>query len=151
MPASKIQNESEVLRWFEEGRTYDWMVAEYKRKYQLDTTPNMWAAFRRRRGLPRRNMRDLELIPWRMRDEHMQAYPVIMLRAVARERAGKNLSDRERRRVKTWLADRERDDTVVHYDADTEQGFFYVPRGEDDRDLIHEPLPSARSRTRNVD
>ena len=30
MPASKIQDEHEVIRWIEEGRTYGWMVEEYR-------------------------------------------------------------------------------------------------------------------------
>ena len=31
------------------------------------------------------------------------------------------------------------ENAVVHYDGDTEQGFFYVPREEHDDDIIRRP------------
>jgi hypothetical protein len=39
---------------------------------------------------------------------------------------------------------------VVHYDPDTEEGFFYVPRQEGDDDLIHRP-PSKTTPRPNAD
>lgn len=63
MGRRKIQDESEVIRWFEEGRTYQWMIEEYRRKYDIETVVSMWGNFRRRRGLDRRIVRDDDLIP----------------------------------------------------------------------------------------
>jgi hypothetical protein len=148
MPARKIQDEQEVIRWFEEGRTYDWMVEEYKRKYNIETVPSMWGNFRRRRGLPRRIVRDDELIPWFVNEEHRWAYPLAMLRIAARDRAGAKLSDLERTRLKNWLAMLEEENAVVHYDPDTEDGFFYVPRQPGDEDIIHKPARKTTPRPR---
>lgn len=50
MAGRKIQDEGEVIRWFEEGRTYAWMAEQYRKKYHIDTVPSMWGNFRRRRG-----------------------------------------------------------------------------------------------------
>ena len=139
MPASKIVDEQEVIRWFEEGRTYAWMIDEYKRKYNVETVPSMWGNFRRRRGLDRRITRDDDLIPWSVKPEHRWAYPVMMLRVEARRRAGLDLTEDMQNRLDNWLARLEEDGTVVHYDPDTEDGFYYVPRRKEDTDLIREP------------
>ena len=140
MPKTKIQDEQEVLRWFEEGRSYIWMVEEYERKYNIETTITMWGNFRRRRGLPKRVVRDDNLIPWLVKDEHRWAYPVAMLRTEARRRAGGSLTPLEQSRVDAWKARLEQDNMVVHYEPDSETGFFYVERREGvDLDLIREP------------
>ncbi|WP_353707252.1 hypothetical protein ABRQ22_14695 [Cellulosimicrobium sp. ES-005] len=140
MPAvSKIQNETEVRRWFEEGRSYAWMVEEYERKYNISTTPSLWANYRRRKGLEPRLVRDEALIPWRVAPEHRWAYPLALLRIEARRRAGAEISANDEGRLarfKETLAD---GDLVVHYDPDTEEGFFLIPREPGDKDMIHEP------------
>ncbi len=146
---SKIVNESEVLGWFKEGKTYYWMVEEYKRKYDIDTVPSMWANFRRRRGLDRRQIRDDDLLPWNMRDEHRWLFPAQMLRAEARRRAGKELRPVEKEKVARFVERLRRDGLVVHYDIDTDEGFFYVPAREGvDTDIIREPERKTTRRPR---
>jgi hypothetical protein len=139
MGKRKIQDESEVVRWFEEGRTYAWMIAEYKRKYGIDTVPSMWGNFRRRRGLDRRIVRDDDLIPWFVKEEHRWAYPLAMLRAEARRRAGKELTETDTSRLANWLEMLNDEKAVVHYDPDTDEGFFYIPREPKDDDIIRRP------------
>lgn len=140
MPGRKIQDEQEVLRWFEEGRTYSWMQQEYLDKYNIETTPRMWSNFRRRRGLPHRMHHDESLIPWVVMDEHRHRYPVAMLRKVARQRRGDKITERDQERIDAWLNSLADGDAVVHYDPQTEEGFFYVPRRPGiDKDLIREP------------
>lgn len=147
MPASKIVDEAEVIRWFEEGRTYEWMAQQYREKYNIDTVPSMWGNFRRRRGLTRRIVRDDDLIPWAVKDEHRYTYPVSMLRIVARQRAGSELTESDASRLASWLRTREQEDTVVHYDPDTEEGFWYVKRRPGvDKDLIREPERKTTTR-----
>lgn len=140
MSAGKIVDEGEVFRWFEEGRTYRWMVEEYLRKYNIETVPGMWGNFRRRKGIARRSVRNDDLIPWYVKPEHRWAYPVMMLRLEGRVREGYPLSDENEGRHRTWRRQMEETGTVVHYDPDTEEGWFYVPRREGiDLDLIRKP------------
>ncbi|AWY07595.1 immunity repressor [Streptomyces phage Yosif] len=148
MGARKIQDEQEVIRWFEEGRTYAWMVEEYKRKYNIETVPSLWGNFRRRRGLDRRLTRNDDLIPWHVKVEHRWAYPLAMLRAEARLRDGKELSEVEQGRLDSWKTMLTEENAVVHYDPDTEEGFFYIPRQEGDTDLIHAPKVKTSPRKR---
>lgn len=141
MPArSKVQDMQEAVRWLEEGRTYQWIVDEYLRKYNIETTISMWAALRRRQGIDARIVRDEALIPWAVKPEHRHSHAVSMLRAEARRRAGKTLTPLMEDMLNVWLVGLQRDKTVVHYDPDTEEGWWYVPRREGiDTDLIRVP------------
>jgi hypothetical protein len=69
-----------------------------------------------------------------------------MLRAEARRRAGKDLTETDQNRLKNWMEMIKEQDAVVHYDPDTEEGFFYVPRQEGDDDLIHRPKAKTTPR-----
>lgn len=144
MPARKIVDEQEVLRWFEEGRTYEWMCEQYRDKYGIDTVPSLWGNFRRRRGLTRRIAWDDDLIPWRMEDHHRLAYPVAMLRLEARRRAGYPLSDDKVSRLSAWRDMLNREGKVVDYSP--EVGFVYVDRQPEDADLIRKPASAMLRR-----
>lgn len=152
MGASKVQNEQEIQRWFEEGKTYAWMAEEYGRKYNIQIAPTAFANLRRRRGWDRRITRDDELIPWAVKDEHRWAYPVVMLRVEARRRAGRPLREQDAVRIDPWKAELVQRGVVVHYDPETEDGFFYVPaRPGVDLDLIREPDARAARGNRAAD
>lgn len=147
MGARKIQDEQELIRWFEDGWTYDQMVEEYRRKYGIETVPSMFGNFRRRRGLQRRIVRDDNLIPWHIQEEHRWAYPVAMLRAEARRRAGRKLTASDAERLAAWKERLAAQDAVLHYDPDTEEGWFYVARRPGvDNDLIREPSRKTTQR-----
>jgi hypothetical protein len=63
-----------------------------------------------------------------------------MLRQEARQRVDAKLSDRERHRLALFRANLAENDAVVHYDPDSENGFYYVQRRDGvDRDIIREP------------
>jgi len=147
MPATKIQDEAEVRRWFEEGRTYQWMIEEYRRKYNIETVPSMWGNFRRRRGLVRRINRDDDMIPWEVKPEHRWNYHVTMLRAAARREAGLSNNAQAEARLDSWLATLSSGDRVVDYDPDSPDGFSLVPRREGvDTGLIREPVRKTTKR-----
>lgn len=146
MGASKIVNEQEVIRWFEEGRTYAWMVDTYRTKYNIETVPSLWGNFRRRRGLHRRITRNDDLMPWHVKEEHRWAYPAAMLRVEARRRDGRELREQDESRLRSWLKMLADENVVVHYDPDTSEGFFYVPRDEADRDIIRQPRTKTTTR-----
>jgi hypothetical protein len=140
MGRSKIRDEQEVIRWFEEGITYEEMVQRYRDKYGIETTFSMFGNFRRRRGLARRITRDDELIPWAVKVEHRHDYPILMLRKEARRRAGLPLSDEDDSAVDAWIRGMKEDGTVLHYEPETDEGWFYVPpRPGVDVDLIRVP------------
>jgi hypothetical protein len=105
-----------------EGKTYHWMVAEYLRKYHVQTTVAMFSNFRRRQGLDRRTVRDVDLIPWGVNREHRHLNVLNQLRNEARRRAGDALPDVMIRSLDVWIHNLKNDGLVVHYDPDTELG-----------------------------
>ena len=140
MAASTIQDEDEVMRWFSEGRTYAWMSEEYERRYNITASASLWADFRRRKGLSRRVVPDTGLVPWHVEEVHRWAFGLAMLRMEARRRAGAALAPGDTVRLAGWRRELAGCGLVVHYDADIEQGFCYVPRRPGlDLDLIREP------------
>jgi len=82
-----------------------------------------------RAGLTTEAARYSDTIPWRVHVEHLEEYPVRMLRMLGRRRASKDLTDSDNRRLDKWLHLLDENQAVVGYDPDnTEQGFHYVPR-----------------------
>jgi hypothetical protein len=145
--AAKLQNTDEFTRWWNEGKTYDWIVAEYERKYHLVITPSAIGNWRSRLGLPRRQQRNVNLVPWAVKREHRYRHALAMLRAEGRRRSGEVLPDLAAERLARWTAFLAETNAVVHYDPDTEDGFFYVPRRpEVDTDLVREPERNSRER-----
>lgn len=140
MPARKIVNVDEARAWIVEGKSYQWIIEQYRERYDVETTVAMWSNFRRRQGVSTRNVRDEGLIPWRVEAPHRRAYLAEMLRLEARARADAKLSDRERHRLGLFRANLAENDAVIHYDPESENGFHYVPRRAGiDHDLIRVP------------
>jgi hypothetical protein len=139
MVQRKIQDETELRRWYEAGVTYEEMAARYLEKYNLEVKPSMFSSWRSRMGLPKRIVRDEDLIPWEVRPEHRYNHNVNMLRIEARRRRGIEISELEASRLEGWKRRLEEDGAVIHYDPDTEKGFHRVARSKGDHELIHPP------------
>lgn len=147
MPGEKLQSPAEFTKWWNEGKTYQWIIDEYRRKYHIEITPSAIGNWRARLGLERRQQRSLDLIPWTVEERHRYRHALAMLRAEARRRAGAPLSAIQKTRLDSWMAFMKEEDAVVHYDPETEEGFFYVPRREGvDKDLVRMPEHSTRTR-----
>ena len=71
-----------------------------------------------------------EELPWRVRSEHLGAYPARMLRTLGRRRAGLTLKPEDERRLDLWLTDITYEDALVAYSP--KAGFLYVHRDEKD-------------------
>lgn len=144
MANSKIVNDEEVERWF----AADWPLAEmqryYREVYHIETSPGMWTRQRIKRGYPRRIVHDPELMPWAVREEHRYEYVPLLLRAEARRRAGHETS--RSAELDRWTAYLREHNLVVHYDPDTEKGWFYVDRQDGDSDLVAKPDPHTLRR-----
>lgn len=149
MPGAKLQSEQEFTRWWNEGRSYQWIIDQYREKYDLDITPSAIGNWRARLGLERRQSRNIALIPWTVLAEHRYKHAAAMLRAEGRRREGQELSPLQLARLNNWLRFLQDEDVVVHYDPETEEGFFYVPRRPDiDKDIVREPGRVTRARGR---
>jgi hypothetical protein len=138
MPPSKVVNVDEARRWILQGKSYPWIIHQYRIRYGVQTTPAMWSNFRRRQGIEIRTTRDGDLIPWRVAPQHRGSYLLEMLRKEARIRAGNGLNQRESHRLALFKENLAGAGNVVHYEPAS--GFRYVPRRPGvDLDMIREP------------
>lgn len=81
----------------------------------------------------------MELIPWKVKPEH-KGYVLNLLQTEGRLRAGLPCNEADARHVEALKSQLARDGLVIHYEPDTEEGWFYVPRREGiDRDIIRQP------------
>ncbi|WP_367135767.1 hypothetical protein [Saccharothrix sp. HUAS TT1] len=151
MPAPKIQNKQEVIRWFKEGLTYEEMCQKYMELYNIETVPSLWGNFRRREGLPKRQARDTSLIPWKVKPEHRFSYDLAMLRVEARKRQEFEVRETDLKRLESWRKDLDEANAVVHYDPGHPEGFNWVPREPTDKDIIRQPPPELRTGRRSAD
>ncbi|MEV8518017.1 hypothetical protein [Dactylosporangium sp. NPDC051484] len=142
MVAKKIQPEDEpmVMGWFREGKTYDEMVELFKAARGIEVVPSTFGNFRRRHRIEPRIVRDTVVIPWEVLPEHRYKNAIQMLRRYGRRLAGEPIPDLDTRRLDGWLRSRREDNTVVHYEPDTDDGFFYVERRQGiDLGMVREP------------
>ena len=83
---------------------------------------------------PRAHIRHKDLIPWKLEQEHVYKPEARLLRLEGRRRAGHQLRDDEIRWLENWKAELAAANAVVHYEPDTDEGFYWVDR--DDPEVV---------------
>lgn len=124
----KVPDLDTLLKLRDDGMTHgqivDWIWQNTGERVSRSTVSS--ALHRAGRTTP--VTRYTDTVPWRVHMEHLEEYPVRMLRMLGRRRAGKPLDTGESRRLDKWLQTLAENDAVVGYDPDNEdQGFHYVP------------------------
>lgn len=142
MPARLIPD-SEVDQLMRQGLT-DREIADFLYKeHNISVTPNAIVAWRRRHGKKPKRPRYNDLLPWRVREEHIYDYIPRLLRFEARMRQGLPVAPKDQANVRLFkqkLDGAFPGGGVVHYDPDTEQGWWVVERRPGiDTDLIRNP------------
>jgi hypothetical protein len=87
---------------------------------------------------PRAHTRHSDLIPWKLESEHVYRPEARLLRLEGRRRAGNELREDELRWLENWKVELSEAGAVVHYDKDTEDGFFWVSKS-DPRVVVNGP------------
>lgn len=147
MTATKLVNRDEFIRWYEEGKTYSWITEKYQQKYNVEIGGGTISNWRHQLGLEKRTVRDGTLVPWAVRREHRYNHILHMLRTEARRRGDLPVPAGRLEKLEAWLRNLNEQDAVVHYDPDTEQGWWLVPRRPGvDTDLIRVPDEVTRPR-----
>lgn len=159
MATRTTPDDDTIIEWHFEGITFEEMAARWAEQRPDLTDPPSAAAFNmkaHRMGLPLRNMRHSDLVPWTpIRPEHLHDYKVNMLRRESARRADAprftpghpNCDEADLQRLNSWLQGL-RDGNggkgvVVHYDPDTVEGWHYVNRVKADKDIIRTPEVAA--------
>lgn len=142
MPAIRIIPDAGTLRhWVEDEKlSHKEIAARVYEQTGHHVARSTISAALSRAGLTKEQLRYHDEIPWVVRDEHLREYPVRLLRLLGRRRAGLSLNHEEDKRLSNWLAMLEKENAVVAYDPDSEEGFVYTDRiGTDPADLPIRP------------
>jgi hypothetical protein len=131
----KVPDKATLERWSREGLTHQQMADRTLEETGQRVTRAAISMAMQRYGLATQKARYNEEVPWRVRVEHLRAYPVRMLRMLGRRRAGEELDPEANERLDRWLATLVENDAVVAYDPDSDVGFHYVARTPDDGPL----------------
>lgn len=139
MPAPTLPQQK-VERLAKAGLSNKQIVERLRREDHIDVTGAAISMFRKRHDLPRAKARYADLLPWTVRPEHGNLYQAKMLRTEGRLRAGETLPESLATQHAAWRQRLDESDAVVHYDPETAEGFWLIPRREGiDRDLIRDP------------
>lgn len=133
--------EHRVKKLTEQGKTPTEIAKILLEQDHLQVTPNSISMWRKRHGYPPLKLAGPKaLLPWAIKSEHVTLHWAAMLRAEERLRDGRKLTELTEKRLKSFKQTLEENDAVVHYDPDTVQGWFFVPRRHGiDKDLIRDP------------
>ena len=139
--AGKMLPDKLVERLDRENKTDMQIVQHLAEHENVHVTRQAISAWRRRRGLARRQVQP-KAVPWKLRPEHVHSALAKAIRIHGMVQQGLTINDDDRARYERVMERLAQDDVVIHYDADTEQGWFLVPRrpGVDDG-IVREPGP----------
>lgn len=124
------------------------IVERLDREHHIRVTRQAISAWRKRRGM---NMQPQppRAMPWDLRPEHRTLEPARAIRLYARRERGEKLPPEEQERLDRALAnlDAVKDEPgfggrrgVFHYERDTDEGWFIVPRRPGvDHGIVREP------------
>lgn len=126
----KVPNKTQMRLYLSKGLTQKQIVEAWEEDSGYTVSRSAIAMAIERYDLKSSHERPTypEMLPWKVKVEHRGHIDARMLRLEGRRMAGRTLSERESRWLEQWKADLERAGAVVHYERDTEEGFWWVPR-----------------------
>ncbi len=127
-PPTLVPDKNTLQRWADEGLTHKQMADRHEQETGIRVTRTAISAAMVRYGLAESGNRYRTHVPWRVKVEHAQAYPVRMLRLLGRADDGGELNELEQQALDRWLEKMVEDRTIVAYDPDSDGGFFYIDR-----------------------
>ena len=85
-------------------------------------------------GLSESRPRYKQTLPWRVKLDHIKAYPARMLRLLGRRQQGGKMTEKENELLDSWLSNLETEQLIVAYDPEDNQGFHYIDQSFKDHD-----------------
>lgn len=137
-----LPSDDVLLRWVGEGLTHQQIAdrVEEETGHRV-ARATVSAALSRAGKTKTRHPRFEREVPWRVRQEHVMAYPIRNLRLLGRRRMGLGLGPGEDQRLDNWLQLLHEEELVVAYAPHLDEGAIYVRRGDVDPEWIDGELP----------
>lgn len=133
----KIIPDYKVRQMLRAGKSHQEIVAALEREDNIVVTPQAISAWAKRNGVELVS-RQRTGYPGRVAPEHRQMIPVRAIQWYNRELAGETLPPEAKRRLDAVIAKLRESDAVFHYDPETIEGWWTVPRREGDHPLYRE-------------
>lgn len=137
-----VPDKTQMRSYLKAGLSQKQIVEQYEKDTGIKVSRSAIAMAISRYGLKSSRPREryMDMIPWDVAMEHQHLPEVRLLRFEARRRRGLDVSDTDMTWLNNWLIELDDKNAVVTYDARTDQGFWLVPRTEDDDDIVRRPV-----------
>ena len=130
-----------LRRWTHEGKTDREILVLLEEQLNISVTRQAISAWRKRRGTEMKSQPP-QAMPWRLRPEHRAAEPARAIRMYARRERGEKIDPEDLARLLRAEEHLHEVDGVFHYDPDTPEGWFVVPRRKGvDTGIFRDPRP----------
>lgn len=130
----KLIPDYKVRQMLRAGKTHKEIVEALASEDHIFVTPQAISAWMRRNGVEL-DSRSRTGYPWRVAPEHRQMLPVRAIQWFNRREAGEEIPPGAARRLDSVLEKLRAHDAVFHYDPDTLEGWWTVPRRDGDHPL----------------
>lgn len=136
-----VPDPTQMRRYLELGLTQQQIVEQYEKDTGIRCGRSAIGMAISRYGLSSSRPRDryMDMIPWKLEPEHQQHPDARLLRLEGRRRRGRDISERDLTWLTNWLTSLEEQNAVIIYRPETVEGFWFVPRTEEDDDIIRRP------------
>jgi len=135
MPREQIlPDKNKLQEYIESGMTHKQIAEKVSADTGVIVGRSAVSVALHRYGIAKDSPRYKEYLPWRVKTQHISAYPARMLRLMGRKATGKDMSDTDEKLLTNWLDMLSREDMIVAYDPDDEQGFHYIDSSFKDTD-----------------
>lgn len=137
-----VPDQTQMRRYLDEGLTQAQIVERWEKDSGLKASRSAIGMAISRYGLKSSRPREryMDMIPWKLEPEHMNVPEARLLRLEGRVRRGKDLTPTELRWLRGWRNELEEKGAVIVYRPETEQGFWWVPRTDEDDDIVRRPV-----------
>ena len=138
-------SKEQLKQYLAQGLTQKQIAEKWEEDSGQRVTRNAITMAMAREGLTPNNPvpRYTDLLPWKVKMEHLRHYHARMLRAESRIRRLKTekakKADPDYRRLQSWKQDLADSNAVVMYDPETPDGFYWTYRQDGDDDIIRRP------------
>lgn len=136
--------DSELVRMRDGGMTHQQIADEITRRTGTHVARSTVSVALHRAGEQKeKRIRYKREVPWTVPARYTAEYPLRMLRALGRTRAGLPLPTQETRQLQSWLEELAERDFIVAFCPDPPPGqdaFYYIPASARDHDDMDTPI-----------
>jgi hypothetical protein len=136
-----VPDPTQMRRYLDKGLTQSQIVEQWEKDSGTRASRSAIGMAISRYGMKSSRPREryMDMIPWKLNPEHMHHPEARLLRLEGRVRRGLGLTDSELTWLRNWRRELDDKNAVIVYRPETDQGFWWVDRTDEDDDIIRRP------------